>query len=262
MAIELPPLPPVGFINGPGGTHTSRTMMLAELRLLLAACPPSASFADYQYAVVEENALLKSTQTTRLRTLRGLKELYALDRSKLVFRALRDLWDFDAEAQPLLALLCAVARDRLLRASSALILSTPAGNPVTSQMLADAVDEQAPGQYNPATLNKIGRNTSSSWTQSGHLRGRTKKVRAHADSRPAALAYALLLGHLMDVRGDALFETLWAQLLDAPAHALREQAVIASQHGWIEYRHAGSVTDISFRYLLREQGAHGQEAGV
>ena len=244
----------VGFTNGPGGPHTSRTMMLAELRLLLSACPPGASLDDYRAAAVEENALLKSTYTTRLRTLKSLRELYTLDRSKLLFRALRDLWDADVEAQPLLALLCAIARDRPLRASSEAILASPVGTPVTSQMLAEAVKEQLPSQYNVATLAKIGRNTASSWTQSGHLGGRTKKARTHATSRPAGVAYALLLGHLTDIRGDALFESLWSRLLDAPVHVLREQAATASKLGWIEYRHTGAVTDISFHYLLREKG--------
>ncbi len=75
-----------------------------------------------------------------------------------------------------------------------------------------------------------------------------------AACRPATVAYALLLGHLLDVRGDGLFETLWARLLDAPVYALREHAATASKLGWIEYRHTGSVTDISFRYLLRKEG--------
>lgn len=229
-------------------------MMLSELRLLLAACPPDSSAVEYKTAVVEGNVLLKTTQTTRLRTLRGLRELYSLDRSTILFRALRDLWDFDTEAQPLLALLCAAARDRLLRTTSGVILATPPGALITSQLLADEVKEQSQDQYNVATLGKIGRNAASSWTQSGHLTGRTRKLRAHATSRPAAVAYALLLGHFVDVRGDGLFETLWARLLDAPVYALREQAATASRLGWMEYRHAGSVTDISFRYLLRDGG--------
>ena len=66
-------------------------------------------------------------------------------------------------------------------------------------------------------------------------------------------AYALLLGYLCDVRGEALFHTLWARLLDAPIHILREQAIRASQQGWLEYRHAGEVTEISFHYLLSEE---------
>ena len=98
----------------------------------------------------------------------------------------------------------------------------------------------------------IGRNTASTWTQSGHLRGRSNKVRVQARSRPIALAYALMLGHLCDVRGEALFHALWARALDAPVHVLYEQAVLASQQGWIDYRQAGGVTEITFGYLLRE----------
>jgi hypothetical protein len=242
-----------GFLTGSGGTHTSRTMMLAEIRLLLAACSSSATFDDYRAAVVEENVLLKSTHTTRLRTLRGLRELYGLDASKILFRSLRELWELDEQAQPLLALLSAVARDRVLRASSDAILVTDVGNVVTPQMLGDAVKEHTAGQYNEATVGKIGRNAASSWTQSGHLRGRTMKVRTRATSTPAAVAYALLLGHLTGARGDALFETYWIRLLDAPGHVLREQASIASKLGLLEYRHTGNVTEISFRHLLRKE---------
>jgi hypothetical protein len=74
-----------------------------------------------------------------------------------------------------------------------------------------------------------------------------------AQSRPVTVAYALLLGHLCDVRGDLLFETLWARLLDAPPNVLHEQAVVAHQHGWLEYRHSGDITEVSFRYLLRQE---------
>ena len=36
--------------------------------------------------------------------------------------------------------------------------------------------------------------------------------------------------------------------------ALRSQAVAAARQGWLEYRAAGRVTELSFRYLLREEG--------
>ena len=102
------------------------------------------------------------------------------------------------------------------------------------------------------TLATIGRNTASSWTQSGHLVGHRDKVRAKVQSHPIALAYALLLGHLCDVRGEALFHTLWTQVLDAPIPTLQEQAILASQQGWLEYRQSGAVTEITFDYLLRD----------
>jgi hypothetical protein len=244
-----------GFDNGPGGAHTSRTMMLSELQLLLAACPSPATYAEYRAAILEENCLLKQTATTRLRSLRALRELYSLDRRVLIFRALRDLWDADAGAQPLLACLCANARDPLLRSSADLILGVAPGEAVTASGLSTAIVEAFPGHYNSAILLKIGRNAASSWEQSGHVARRQPKVRSHARSSPAATAYALLLGHLCDVRGDFLFGTLWARLLDTPMSLLHEHALAAHQQGWLEYRRSGDVTEVSFRHLLRQENA-------
>lgn len=260
MVLQVPePALAFGFTNGPGGTHTSRTMMLAELRLLLAACPRDATFEDYQVAIIDDNVLLKNTLTTRVRTRRGLRELYALNRKILLFRALRDLWDDDPEAQPLLGLVCAIARDPVLRATTEVLLGVPPGKEVTSQMMEEAVARNFPSRYNAAILAKIGRNAASTWEQAGHLQGRLRKIRVRAESRPAAVAYALLLGYLCGGRGEALFHTLWSRLLDTPPHVLHEQAFVASQRGWIEYRRTGEVTDIGFRYLLRQEGRGDQE---
>ncbi len=243
----------LGFDNGPGGAHTSRTMMLSELRLLLATCHPSATYEEYRAASVEENCLLKQTATTRLRSLRALRELYGLDRRVLIFRALRDLWEVDEGAQPLLACLCANARDPLLRSSADVVLATAPGEPVTARGLSAAITNAFPGRYNPAILLKIGWNAVSSWEQSGHAARAQPKVRAQARSSPTAVAYALLLGHLCDVRGDLLFDTFWSHLLDAPPNVLHEQALAAHQHGWLEYRRSGDITEVSFRYLLRKE---------
>src|SRR5438132_11877138 len=115
MTIQDPPLSKeYGFVDEPIGTHSSRTMMLAELRLLLAACQPSASLEEYRAAIVDENVLLRKTVATRNVSFRRLRELYILDRKVVLFRALRDLWDEDIQAQPLLTLLSAVARDSIL----------------------------------------------------------------------------------------------------------------------------------------------------
>lgn len=258
MAIQVPaPALEFGFANDPVGTHTSRTIMLAELRQLLAACPATAGLEAYRAAIVDENVLLKRTVTTRKQSLRALRELYALDPAVPVFRALRDLWDEDAEGQPLLALLCAAARDPLLRATAELVLATPPGMEVTPRALAEAAGAAFPSRYG-TSLVVAGRNIASSWQQSGHLRGRLTKVRARAESRPAAAAYALLLAYLCSARGEGLFETPWSRLLDAPVHLAREQAIAAARRGLLEYRHSGTVTDLSFRHLLRAAGQEGE----
>ncbi|MBM3127998.1 MAG: hypothetical protein FJ009_05100 [Chloroflexi bacterium] len=241
----------LGFVNDPIGSHGSRTIMLAELRQLLSACPVSANLEEYRTAVLDQNTLMKKTTAARKESFRRLREFYALNLQTNLFRVLREMWDDDVQSQPMLAMLCATARDPLLRATADLILATPVGKDVTSHMFADAVHKSFPNRYSPGVLAGIGRRTASSWQQSGHLQGRLRKIRAQAHVTPASLAYALFLGFLCSVRGEALFQTLWCQLLDAPIHTLYDLALVAAQRGWIDYRHAGGITEVGFRYLLR-----------
>jgi hypothetical protein len=175
MSVQIPALPnQYGFVNKIGGAHSSRTMMLAELRLLLAACPQPASIAEYKSAIVDENVLLKKTVATRKVSFRIMRELYALDRKILLFRALRDLWDEDTQAQPLLALICAVSRDPLLRSTAESILAIPVGETVTPSMLSEAVNTSFPNNLFLATGWFIERKVtqSTSWrTKSSSLCG-------------------------------------------------------------------------------------------
>lgn len=240
-----------GFRRDSAGVHDSRTIMLAELRRLLATCGADAAPAAYRAAVVDENALLKRSIATRQNTLRRLRELYALDPAVPLFRAPRDLWDAEAAAQPLLALLCAVARDPVLRATADTVVAAPQGEEVTSARLAQAVAEAFPGRYNERLTALVGRNLASSWQQSGHLRGRLHKVRAVACCRPASAAYALFQAYLYGDRGNGLFASPWCRLLDAPPYAVQEMAATASREGWLELRRAGDVVDVAFRHLLR-----------
>lgn len=235
-----------------GGTHTSRTILLQELRGLLGAVPSGADPAVYRDAVIELNVLGKKTLSSRQRTHRYLRELYALDPRILLFRALRDLWDVDIEAQPSLAILCALARDPSLLATSAAVLPEAPGTRVAASDLQQALMNRYQGNYSVAVANKVGRNAASSWTQSGHLVGHIGKTRAQATCRPPAVAYALLLGHLDGAVGEGLFNTFWARVLDAPLGVLHEQAFTASQRGWIAFRHGGGVTDVGFSLLCRE----------
>jgi len=241
----------VGFLNEPVGTHGSRTIMLRDLRLLLAVCEPGASLDDYREAIIDENVLMKATLSTRKESVRRLRELYGLSDDILLFRALRDIWPMEEAAQPLLALLCASARDPILRATADLILRTDRGAEMTPSLISDAVRDSFPGRYGPMMLANVGRHVASSWQQSGHLAGKLHKIRARALSTPIATTYALFLAYLCDVRGDSLFHTVWARLLDAPEHETREHAAAASRQGWLEYREMGGVTEVTFRHLFR-----------
>lgn len=230
-------------------THASRTMMYGELSLLLEAVPDGSEPGDYRRAAVEENVLLKKAASTRKKSLRHLRELYSLDAGEPVFGALRALWDRDPAGRPLLALLAAAFRDGLLRSTAPLVVDAPAGADVDAAELSEAVAEAFPERLTPDILAKVGRNAASSWTQSGHLEGRSAKTRAHVEATPAAAAYALFLGHLEGRRGLPLYETLWARLLDAPESRLDALAFAASRQGMLEYRRVGEVAEFGFSEL-------------
>ncbi len=229
-----------------GGTHSSRTLMLAELRLLLAATPPAAVMQDFRHAVVVDNVLEKRTATTREHTVRKLKALYGLDPTLPVYRILRTLWDHDTQAQPLLALLCAVARDPLLRGSVDAVLPARPGVTVTAATLEATVSTR----FSEKTRHSIGVNLASTWTQAGFLSGVQHKLRTRPHATVEAVTYALALGAMEGGRGSLLLDTLWTRLLDLPADELLTQVKLAARRGWIEYRGVGNVVDIRLRNLL------------
>ena len=237
--------------KAPGGTNTSHTIAVAHLTALLSAVPPNAPLQQYEASAVEHNILGRATYEGRRRTFRYLRELYLLNRRRLLFRALRDLWDEEPEAKPQLAGLCSLARDSVFRATSHGLLEQPAGAAISSGMLAAFLEDVFPTAYNADTAAKIGRNTASSWTQTGHLKGRSSKLRVAVEARPASMAYALMLGSLQEIRGQPLFDTIWTRFLDATPHQADLVAQRASQRGYLELRSAGGVVEIGFRHLLR-----------
>jgi hypothetical protein len=242
-----------GFITTGMGAHTGRTIMLKDLQALLGFGFPESSLQDYRNSILTENILLKPTGSARNEGFRRLKQLYGLDQCITVFRSLRMLWEQDAAAQPLLALLCAVARDTLLRATVEYVISVPADTILTAPVFAQVIREQFPDRLTEKTLASVGRNIASSWTQSGYFTGNTEKVRRLVQVRPIVTAYALFLAYLCEYRGDSLFDSSWLALLDTPKHILYEQAQQASRQGWLEYRHSGAITEITFRHFLKDQ---------
>ena len=242
-----------GFRSGDRGTHTSRTIMLDELSHLLDAVPGEASREDYADAVMEHNCLAKRTAATRKLSLQRLTELYGLDAQVILFRVLRNLWTRNETSRPLLALLLALARDPLLRATATAVIRTPYGHEFARQSMKDALTEAVGDRLNDATLDKVVRNASSSWTQSGHFRGRGRKTRQKVEVTPAATAYALLLGFAVGRRGRLLFETPWAAILDANPDDLIDVAVDAKRLGLLDLKQSGSIIDVSFPALFTEK---------
>ena len=242
-----------GFRSGDRGTHTSRTMMLAELSNLLNAAPGEATRKDYADAVMEDNCLGKRTAATRKLSLQRLTELYGLDAHLILFRVLRDLWGRHETSRPLLGLLLALARDPLLRVIATAVIRTPFGHEFARQTMKDALSDAVGDRLNEATLDKVVRNASSSWTQSGHLHGRGRKTRQRVQPTCAATTYALLLGFAVGRRGRMLFETPWAAILDVGPDELIDLAVDAKRLGLLDLKQSGTIIDVSFPTMFTEK---------
>ena len=242
----------VGFKNGTSGIQSSRTIMFEELRLLLNSTPELFNQEQYYRAILEDNILLKNTTSTRRTTAAKLQALYTLNSNEVLFWALRHLWKMEEEGRPILAFLCAHARDPLLRITSKAILPVPVGEKVTKDTIEQVVAEATSNRFYEKTLHSIGRNAASSWTQSGHLIGKSKKVRIQAKATPASTAYALLLAHLSGTRGALLFDNYWTNLLDSSQFELENLAFEASRRAWLDYHKLGNVTEIGFVHLLSQ----------
>jgi hypothetical protein len=197
--------------------------MLADLCQLLASTPVRATYDDYRVAIMEENVLGKGTASTRLWTWKKLRELYGLDPRLAVFRCLRRLWEPDAEGRPLLAILCACARDPLLRMGATVVLQAPLGSVVSPGDFVDAIRKVAPDRFSLTSLEAIGNRMCASWTQSGHLVGGRVRRRAHPVVSPEATAYALVLGRLTGARVNDV------HLTNAAKRSARERATHAME---------------------------------
>jgi len=243
----------LGFRDAISSVHNSRTMMFAELSLILDHVGVNAKTSEYISAVVEQNVLGKPTQTTRKRTARLLVDLYTLDQSRAVFRLLRHFWIADPAARPMLACLAAAARDPLFRDMTPFVFSIPVGATVDSKEVAKSLGEKFSGRFSAATLTSTSQNLASSWTQAGYLTGKINKKRTRPVVTPVLVTYAFLLGYLSGSRGKMLLDTIWTRMLVRTPAEITDLAIDASKQGWMTFKAAGSVYEITFPGLLTPQ---------
>lgn len=254
MTEENNPFTVPGFRFGRGSAHTSRTMMLDELKRLLSYIGrQEIQKTDYLQAIVEDNILAKRSHKNRILTFRHLVDLYTLDPSNILFRTLLYFWNRDTIGQPLLALICTYIRDPILRATASIILKFPEGSTITRNAIESFIEDMEPGRFSKSTLKSMARNINSTWTQSGHLEGRSKKIRVHAHPTAGSVSYALLIGYLTGVRGQALLKTEFISLLDCSFDKAIELAETASRKGWIVFKRIGNVIEVLFPNLITEK---------
>ena len=243
---DTPALEKFGLKFSAGGPHISRTMMLAELEAVLVFVSSGSSAGDYRDAILVRNVLAKATESTRRESLRRLRELYGLDESVSIFALLRRLNAIDPRSLPLLAVQVAWGRDPLFRATSGPILDSLEGARVETASLAEAVEAVFPNRYSEGSRNNIAGNAASSWTQSGHLLGRAKKIRARVKPSPVAITLALFLGHAAGFHGPAVFSNPWCRLLDLMPDQALTRAREAHRAGLLNLRAVGEVVELNF----------------
>lgn len=234
-----------GFINGVGA-HSSRTIMLKEVGILLASTPMNTNFDSIKNFVIEGNLLQKESVSGRKKTFGFLKQLYSLDQTIPIFRILRWGWTQNIDERPLLCFLCSSSRDAALRSSAPYIFSLAEGSSPNKQQLIQILEMSFPNQYSQKQLKSMAENLLSTWTQSGHLTGKLKKTRSKPIAGPASVTYALFLGWLAGARGRNLLSTFWMELLNLTDWEIRENLQSASKKGWIKYSESGGMVDISF----------------
>lgn len=228
----------------------SRSIMLRDLSVLLDIVPIDARHATYAESIVMENCLGKPTVTTRRKSLGHLSRLYALDPDVILFRVFRDLWRRDQDSCRLLAMLLALARDPLLRATFSSIARTPVGSCLGHGAIRAALTNSISSRMSAISLAAVVARASSSWAQSGHLSDPRNKTRQKVNSTPAATTFALLIGFALGRRGPLMFETPWTAVLDSTQASILDLAYQASRLGLLNLRHYGEVTEVTFTCLL------------
>ena len=215
--------------------------MLAELAALLDVCDATVRRDDLVHAIVEENCLFKATIATRQLSAQRLTELYGLNPDIPLFRVLTFLWQYDEGGRPQLAILAALARDPLLAATASSVLPLVEGAEFQRMPMRAAVRRAVGDRLNDAILDKVCRNAASSWTQAGHLAGRTLKKRQLVSPTPVTLSYALFLAVSAGYRSATAFTSPWVRVLDVSPDKARNLAIEAKRLGLIDLNMSGEV---------------------
>ena len=240
-----------GFKFGRNGAHSSRTIMLKEVRSLFLTTQQTSTLEQYLSEIVDYNCLDKSTENTRKLTFRHLKDLYGLDDQLPLFRVFRQLWDIEPDAQAILALQLAYARDPLFRMSRDCILSHKPGEQIQREEIEELLKKEDPERFSPASLKSFAQNINSSWTQAGFLKGKGRKIRQIPTISAINVVFALFQGHIYGLSGERLFNSPWMKILNTPIERLQELALAASYRGLIDYKQSGGVIDVRFNDFLK-----------
>jgi hypothetical protein len=226
-----------------GGPHQSKTMMLAELTTLLSLVGTD----EPRDAIVRDNLLGKPSIRAREAALYRLRQLYSIGARCLIGAVLYHLWYRDPTGRPMLALLCALARDPPLRAGAPAVLDAMLGEQVRWPVIAATFEARYPGRLREQTAKSLAQHAASSWTQAGFLKGAVRKERIRANPTPTAAAYAALIASFCGFAGARLLDCRWLEVLDRPVEDRLALLRQAEGLGLARVRSVGDVFEIDVR---------------
>ncbi|MGS2719338.1 hypothetical protein [Paraglaciecola aestuariivivens] len=235
-----------GFKFGRNGAHSARSMMIKELKELLFACDENATKQGYEDDIVNFNILHKPTEKSRTLTFRHLVDLYGMSMDIPLFNIFRQWWELSEEAQPILALQLAVARDPILRNSANVILPLQLGEHLPREIVEQHLAHDDPDRFSPASLKSFAQNINGTWTQANYLEGKVKKYRTQPKATYVNIAYALFLAHCHGLSGQRMFDSFWCQMLSQDKEHLFELAHRASLRGLINFKQISEVIEVTF----------------
>lgn len=250
----------VGFRFGINGPHAARTMMLEDLRTLFTRTSCQASRGEYAAAVVQDNVLGKPTHKSRELAWRHMSALYGFDAANPLFRALQRLWPLNEQAQPLLAMAVALARDPLLHGSLGFFLQQEVGAYVPRESIEAFLDKNFPYRFSAASLKSIAQNLGGTLAAAGFLHGKARKTRGLPEVHPESIAMLHFLGWLEGRTGQRLFTSDWVSMLNRTPQELESLTTLAAHRGLLVFMNAGGVQEVRFPgYLTAEEERIRQE---
>lgn len=240
-----------GFYRASTGAHMARSMMLDELTLLIRGTRPDASKEALKKAVVEENLIGKPTASSREKTFDHLRRAYGMDASTALWRVLRQFAQQEPQALPLMALVLVYSRDLQLRKSFDLVASLKPGQELPRVQMEEWLEQVFPGRFSKGMKGSMARNVNTTWTATGHLVGKMRKVGSRPKPHWLATTYAMFVGYLAGIRGQLLLDSVYARLVGVDPMTAADHLSIASAHGLLRFRNAGGVVETDFSNLLQ-----------
>ncbi len=238
-----------------GGANTSHTIVVPALQQLLDAVPRDAEprrRTNAQRSSTTSSARTPPARGSERSATSGSSICSVLTRSSSVRFEIYGRTILEASHS--LAGLCALARDAVFRASAGAIFETRSRRRAHER---ETLPTRSRASSPTSTARRRWRRSAGTRSPRGSRRATSSRAPRHEKIRRRPACTAVddgVRAHARPSRrsrGEALFDTFWARVLDQPRSHLFELAAVASQRSLIDFRRSGGITEVGFTELLR-----------